>query len=127
MKDITGVADIEVFVNEFYGKVQQDELIGPVFSAVIGDWQPHLYRMYAFWNAALFGVAGFKGNPFAKHAPLPISGEHFERWLELFYATIDEHFGGPMADETKRRAEVMAAMFVYKLGKIQGNPGRVIV
>jgi len=128
MKDIGDITDIKLFVDEFYNKVRKDELIGPVFSSVItGDWQPHLDKMYAFWNAALFGVAGFKGNPFAKHAPLPIAQPHFDRWLELFAAIIDSHFEGPMAEDTKNRAGLMAAMFVYKLGKMNGGPGKVIV
>lgn len=128
MKDIEGLADIKLFVDEFYTKVRKDELIGPVFLAVItGDWQPHLDRMYAFWNAALFNVPGFKGNPFAKHMPLGISQEHFDRWLVLFAKTINEHFEGPMAEDAKNRAELMAVMFVSKLGRTNGGPGRTIV
>jgi hemoglobin len=128
MKDIEDIADIKLFVDEFYSKVREDKLIGPIFSKVItGDWQPHLNKMYDFWNAALFGVAGFRGNPFAKHAPLPIAQQHFDRWLELFAITIDNHFEGPMAQDTKHRAELMAVMFVSKLEKIGGNPDRVIV
>lgn len=128
MKDIEGITDIQLFVDEFYAKVRKDELIGPVFSAVIrGDWQPHLDRMYAFWNAALFSVPGFKGNPFARHIPLGISQEHFDRWLVLFAATINEHFEGPMAEDAKNRAELMAIMFVSKLERIGGHPGKTIV
>ena len=128
MKDIEEIKDIRVFVDDFYSRVRQDSLIGPIFSEVItGDWQPHLDKMYAFWNAALFGVAGFKGNPFARHAPLPIAQEHFDRWLELFSATIDSNFEGPMAEDTKHRAGLMAELFVFKLGKMNGDSGNVIV
>ena len=127
MKEITGLEDIQFFVNEFYGKVREDKLVGPVFANVITNWQPHLEKMYAFWNAVLFGAPGFKGNPFAKHAPLPIAQEHFGRWLELFAETIDANFTGPMAEETKQRAGLMAAMFMSKLGNIRDNPGHVIV
>jgi len=127
MKDITGIADIKLFVDEFYAKVQDDDLVGPVFSQVITDWQPHLDKMYAFWNAVLFGVAGFKGNPFAKHAPLKIEPQHFERWLMLFGETIDVHFEGPVADETKKKAGLMAEMFLHKLRYMAGEPNKVIV
>jgi hemoglobin len=128
MKDIGDITDIKLFVNEFYSEVRKDELIGPVFSSVIhDDWEPHLNKMYAFWNAALFGVAGFKGNPFAKHAPLPIAQPHFDRWIELFNATINNHFKGPMAEDAKHRAGLMAEMFVYKLGRMGGRSGTVIV
>ena len=78
-KEIKDIEDIKVFVDEFYTRVRGDELIGPIFMEKITDWRPHLDKMYAFWNAALFGVAGFRGNPFAKHAPLKIGPAHFER------------------------------------------------
>ena len=125
--DISGIEDITLFVNDFYMKVRKDELIGPVFNNVIRDWTPHLEKMYQFWNAVLFGVAGFKGNPFAKHAPLPIHGEHFDRWLELFRETIDRYFEGEVAEETKKRADIMAIMFLNKLQNMNGGPGNVLV
>ncbi|MDP9047052.1 MAG: group III truncated hemoglobin [Bacteroidota bacterium] len=127
MKDIKDVGDIKLFVDEFYTKVKDDALIGPVFLDKIEDWQPHLDKMYAFWNAALFGVPGFKGNPFAKHAPLKIGPEHFTCWLELFYDTIDRHFEGVMATDAKNRAELMADMFLKRLQTLSGGPGKVIV
>lgn len=125
--DINNFNDIVFFVDAFYLKVQQDDLIGPIFNDVISDWQPHLQKMYLFWNAALFGVPGFKGNPFARHAPLPINTEHFDRWLKLFRETIDEAFEGEMAENTKKRAELMAAMFLSRLQNLSGGSDKVIV
>jgi hemoglobin len=125
--DIKNLDDIVLFVDEFYNKVQRDNLIGPIFNDTITDWGPHLEKMYRFWNAALFSVPGFKGNPFAKHAPLPIEGKHFDRWLELFNATIDENFDGEMVKETKNRALLMADMFLNRLQNMRGGPGKVIV
>ncbi|MBC7566494.1 MAG: group III truncated hemoglobin [Pedobacter sp.] len=126
-QDINGLDEIILFVNTFYEEVQRDELIGPIFNSVIKDWEPHLQKMYAFWNAVLFGVPGFTGNPFARHAPLPIKSEHFERWILLFYGTIDQLFIGEMADNTKKRAETMAILFLSKLDAMRGCPGLVIV
>lgn len=127
MKDIEDINDIKLFVDEFYGKVRQDDLIGPVFLSVIVDWQPHLDKMYAFWNAALFGVSGYKGNPFSKHAPLPIEQGHFERWLMLFAETIDEHFEGVIANDAKNRSGLMASMFLSRLRMMNGGANRVVV
>lgn len=126
-KDIEGLDDIILFVNSFYDKVQSDELIGPIFNAVITDWGPHLEKMYAFWNAALFGVPGFRGNPFARHAPLGLERPHFERWLQLFNETIDTYFEGTMATDTKRRADTMAILFLSKIESMKGGSGSVIV
>jgi len=126
MEDINGIASIRIMVDDFYTQVRQDEILGPVFSKVItGDWQPHLNQMYDFWNAALFGVPGFRGNPFAKHAPLPIDEQHFSRWLELFGKTIDRHFQGAVAEDAKKRAELMSVLFQHKLQAAK-DPGKII-
>ena len=127
MKDIEDINCIKVFVNEFYARVQKDALIGPVFNNVIANWEPHLEKMYAFWNAALFGVPGFRGNPFAKHAPLHLKPEHFKRWLELFNSTIDRNFEGPVATDTKNRAGLMAIMFQNKIDRAGDHVDRTIV
>jgi hemoglobin len=127
MKDIKDIASIRLLVDEFYKAVQQDDLIGPVFDTVIADWRPHLDKMYAFWNAVLFAEPGFTGNPFAKHAPLPINAEHFTRWLALFRQTVDKHFEGPVATDAKNRAELMSILFQNKLGRMRDNPGKFVV
>ena len=126
-RELAGIEDIRIFVDAFYNKVKEDDLIGPIFNGVIKDWQPHLEKMYKFWNAALFGVAGFKGNPFARHAPLPISGPHFERWMDLFKETIDEQFEGQMANQVKDKAAIMATMFLKRLEAMRGPAHNVIV
>ena len=125
--DIEGIASIRLLVDDFYSVVRADNVLGGVFAAAIkGDWQPHLDKMYAFWNAALFGVPGFKGNTFARHAPLNIGELHFTRWLQLFSDAVDRHFEGPVADDTKKRANLMAAMFQSKLA-VMKNAGHVII
>ena len=126
MKDIEGLDDIILFTDQFYNVVRDDDLIGPIFNKAVADWSKHLPQMYAFWNAALFGVPGFKGNPFAKHAPLPISKEHFERWLALFDDTIDGNFKGAMAEDAKRRAVMMAELFLNRLERLKGDSTKVV-
>lgn len=116
MEDIKNKDDIRSFVDGFYDKVRQDAFLGPVFLGVItGDWQPHLDKMYAFWDGILFGVPGFSGNPFARHAPLSITQEHFDQWLVLFTETIDTSFSGIKAEEAKMRAQLIAKIFVSRL------------
>ena len=123
MKDISSKEDVKIFVDAFYLKVQKDDLIGAVFAAKIpdGNWTPHLERMYSFWSTILLAVKDYSGNAFSKHASLPIKGQHFERWVSLFTETIDEHFEGDVADEAKRRAELMGKLFQSKLEYIQAN------
>jgi len=121
MNDIVDKDDVEVFVDAFYFKVRKDELLGPVFASKITDWEPHLERMYSFWNTVLFAKQDYRGNPFSKHARLPIHKLHFNRWIELLTLTIDEKFKGEKADEVKYRANMMGRLFSDKLDHIRTN------
>ena len=121
-KDIQGIEDIKVLVDIFYDKVAMDELLAPIFNFRLSSyWQPHLEKMYSFWNAALFGQKGYVGNPFAKHATMELTAEHFNRWISMFNETIDEHFEGPVADDARKRALIMAGNFARRLSDTTGN------
>ena len=125
MEDIRALDDIKLLVDGFYGKVRADETLGPVFDQVIGDhWDTHLDKMYRFWQTILLeeGKTYF-GNPFLKHAPLPIRPEHFSRWLTLWEETIRTRFAGPKADEAVWRAQKMGYVFQVKLFGAE-NAGR---
>lgn len=117
MKDIEALEDIKKVVNDFYGKVRQDKLLGPVFEAKIGDnWDHHLDKMYRFWQTVLLeeGKTYF-GNPFMKHARLPLSSGHFEKWLQLWEETLRENYQGPKTEEALLRAQKMGHVFQVKL------------
>jgi hemoglobin len=114
--DITGIHDIKLLVDDFYRKVGQDELLAPIFNFRLStNWEPHLEKMYTFWNAALFGIKGYHGNPFSKHATMKIEETHFQRWLNMFNETVNMHFEGPCAEDAKKKALAMADMFRHKL------------
>lgn len=115
--DISHREDIQLLVDSFYTKVQADELLGPVFSHV--DWPHHLPIMYNFWSSMLLGDQSYRGNPFQKHMPLPIQPKHFDRWLELFKETVNEHFSGEKADEVMSRAEAIAGIFQLRMGLVR--------
>ncbi|PTQ92942.1 hemoglobin [Mucilaginibacter yixingensis] len=125
-KQILTLDDIKLLVNTFYGKVRADELLGPIFDARIEDrWPMHLEKMYQFWQTTLLGEHTYSGRPFPPHATLPIAHEHFERWVSLFYATVDELFTGDKADEAKWRAAKIAQMFEAKVWHFQNHPGAI--
>jgi len=127
MTDIRSKEDIQIFVDAFYMEVRKDPLIGGVFAARIknNQWDVHLERMYSFWNTVLFGQADYRGNPFAKHAELPIEAQHFDRWIELLNKTIDSHYVGEKAEEVKLRGTKMGAMFLSKLEYLRSNPQQI--
>ncbi len=127
-QDILSLDDIKNLVDTFYGKVRQDELIGPIFDERIQDrWPQHLAKMYTFWQTILLGEHTYSGSPFPPHAQLPIEPVHFERWLLLFKETLDSLFEGKTAKEAKWRADRMAEMFQYKIQHYRNSAGKSLI
>lgn len=120
-RDIETVADIEEMVYRFYETVRKDELIGGIFNGVLnGKWDEHLEKMVRFWQTILLNEKTYSGAPFPPHAMLPVREMHFDRWKELFIAQLDARFRGPIAEEAKSRARLMAGIFLAKVQHIQG-------
>ena len=104
--------EVRDLVHSFYARVRDDERLGPIFDAHIGDWDHHLGKMVDFWSAILRGTARYHGTPMPKHAVLPdLSGELFRRWLTLFHATTAS-LGNPAMG---RRADEMAQRIAQSL------------
>lgn len=114
--DISNIDDIELMVNSFYKKTEMDELLGLVFNEHIADWSTHLQVMYQFWNSMLLASQTYTGNTFSKHAQLPVSPKHFERWTDIFIENLDEHFAGAVTDRAKFIVKNVAVNFQLRLG-----------
>lgn len=126
--DILTATEVKVMVDAFYGKVRKDALLGGIFNGAIQDrWPEHLAKMNRFWQAVLFQEQGYHGNPFAPHAQLPIGREHFDRWLLLFYETLDENFQGEKTEEARWRAEKMAEMFHSKIEFYKNSSSKPLI
>ena len=119
--DILNLDDIKVMVDAFYGKIREDDLLGPIFQERIQDrWPEHLEKMHRFWQTILLQEHTYYGAPFPPHAKLPVEHRHFERWLELFHQTVDELFSGEKAEEAKWRGQKMAQIFEVKIEMSRG-------
>ncbi|MFC2967943.1 group III truncated hemoglobin [Acidimangrovimonas pyrenivorans] len=88
----TGLDDglLTGLVYRFYAKVRADDALGPIFAERITDWPPHLERMAAFWSSVALMTGRYHGRPMPKHAVLPVTWDHYERWLSLFRETAQE-------------------------------------
>ncbi len=117
MRDIEQIEDVQLMVDAFYGKIQQDALLGPIFAERIPPeaWGKHLQTMYRFWGAQLLGIMEYQGAPYAKHRSLPIDQPHFDRWIALFHETVDELFRGPRASTAKVKAASIGQVFLGKM------------
>lgn len=112
--------DIKLLVDTFYAKVRQDSLIGPIFTDVAKvNWDEHLPKLYKFWADLLLGEDTYRGRPFPPHMKLNLIPSHFEQWLRLFVATVDENFVGLKAEEAKGRALRIARNFMINLNLLE--------
>jgi hemoglobin len=122
--DIHSRADCERLVRAFYSRALVDPLIGWLFVDVARiDLEAHIPAITSFWETILLGGRSYGGGAFAPHAALnarvELRAAHFERWLVLWRATVDELFAGPHAELAKAHAERVAHAFHRRL---QGLP-----
>ncbi|MEO0471110.1 MAG: group III truncated hemoglobin [Bacteroidota bacterium] len=123
-KDIENRADIQRFVDQFYGQAKVDPVIGYIFMEVADlNWETHMPRIYDFWEMVLLGNIVFDGNPMLKHIQLDrkerLMPEHFTRWIALFCETIDQLFAGKIADLAKTRARSIGGLMQHKLAAVR--------
>ena len=120
----TGIDDamIERLVRTFYGRVQADPLIGPIFAARIADWEPHIVKLCAFWSSVALMTGRYHGAPMQAHLPLPIAAEHFDRWIAIFEATANElcppQAASHFIDRARRIADSFELAMAGRLGQI---------
>ena len=120
--DISSRKDIEVLVNTFYERITKDETIGFIFNDVVKvDWDKHLPKMYNFWETILLNKPSYYGNTMGVHfdvnRKIKLEAKHFNKWIELFFSTIDELFQGEVAENAKKRAKSVADLMLFKMNQ----------
>ena len=112
-------------VHRFYHRVRADAGLGPIFAARIDHWEPHLERMVRFWSSVALMTGSYHGAPVPKHADLPVTWAHFERWLALFRETAYETCPPEGAAHVIERAERIARSLHIAVGEAQSPPDAV--
>lgn len=120
MKTLETREDIELLVNTFYDKIKKDDVIGFFFNEIAKvNWNEHLPKMYQFWETLLFGQVSYKGNPMAAHFPIneikAMEKHHFEHWLKVWTATVEELFTGTKAEMAIYKAQNISQLMAYKM------------
>jgi hemoglobin len=118
--DIETRADVERLVRAFYGRALTDPIIGFIFTDVAKlDLEAHVPRIASFWETVLLGNRTYRGGAFGPHAELHAKVElregHFERWLQLWFETVDEMFSGDRANLAKIHALRVGRAFHQRL------------
>ncbi|MGC4027542.1 MAG: group III truncated hemoglobin [Steroidobacteraceae bacterium] len=80
--------EITALVHQFYARVREDALLGPIFDRHVDDWDIHLAKLVDFWSSVLRRTGRFSGSPMTRHAALPdLDAGLFRHWLALFRET----------------------------------------
>lgn len=125
-RDIATRHDIDCLLRHFYAGAMEDATIGYLFTEVAHlDLEAHLPVIGNFWEAVLLQHPVYRGNPIRQHQALhamsALRAEHFQRWFVLWAASVDALFTGPVADEAKRRAAIVAEAMQHHL-RIESPP-----
>jgi len=120
MKDIENEQDVKLFLDAFYEKVKVDETIAYIFNEVANlNWDDHMPKIYAFWEAILLGKQGFNGDVMGMHIRLHqkenLTAEHFDKWIELFSETVKEMYEGTKANEAINRANIIRSTIEFNI------------
>ncbi|MGZ8556752.1 MAG: group III truncated hemoglobin [Chitinophagaceae bacterium] len=125
--DITSRNDIQLLINTFYEKVKKDDTISFIFNDIAKvNWEQHLPIMYDFWETLLLDAASYRKNAMEVHYTLnrkiPLEEKHFQRWLQLFFETVDELFSGKVATSAKTKAKSIADLMQFKMKQENTGP-----
>lgn len=117
MNDIETRTDIDLIMRVFYERALADDVIGYIFTDVAKlDLEHHLPIIGDFWESMLFQTGDYAKhgrNPLEVHKALHqksnLKSEHFERWLNIFFRSVNEEFAGERAELLKTRANAIAS------------------
>jgi hemoglobin len=101
-------------VANFYSRIRDDEVLGPIFARHVHDWDAHLPKMVDFWSSALRRTARYRGTPMPVHNALPgLDAALFGRWLLLFRATTAAQGNAALQARADELAERIARSLWY--------------
>lgn len=105
-------AQIAALVRRFYALALDDDLLGPMFRAAIGDFEAHYTIVEDFWSHSLLGTTRYqRGTPYSHHAHMKVEEAHFDRWMAAFTAAAHETLPPPGATLALKRAAHMTSSF----------------
>ncbi len=124
LQESTGIDDamIERLVRGFYGRVQEDPLLAPIFLTKVEDWEAHIATLCRFWSSVALMTGRYSGRPMQAHADLAVERRHFLRWLALFEKTAREICPPIAAEHFIERAKKIAESLRQGISLHQGRP-----
>ncbi|HET7411635.1 MAG TPA: group III truncated hemoglobin [Pararhizobium sp.] len=115
-------------VRDFYGRVRNDERLGPIFAGVLHDeWEPHLEKMTEFWCSVILKTRSYDGRPVPAHLKLKqVREEDFDIWLGYFRETTAElcppGVGEIFVERAERIAKSLKLAMFFRLPAAANSP-----
>ncbi len=114
--------NIENFLDDFYAKVREDELLGEIFNSEVSNWGSHLNKVLTFWVHHTLEPGLYKGNLLKVHQKLdektPLSLEAFQRWLKLFEFTATDYFNTADHQKLCLKARIVAGTLYGRINDL---------
>ena len=115
--------NLNTLVIKFYAKVVKDDLIGVIFTDILGKdlksdtWKAHIQLLTDFWASIALGDFTYTGNPFAPHVKLEdrLSIKAFEQWLKLFFETLNTIYEPQISEQFLAKSKIIAGNFIRNL------------
>jgi hemoglobin len=113
LPDLDSHQAIDQFVELFYRDMLSDPQLAPIFFDVAQiNVDDHLPHIKAYWAKLLLGEKGYDRHTMNIHrsvnARQKFNAADFDRWLQLFFQTLDSHFYGSGAERARRVATAIA-------------------
>jgi len=112
--ELCGEDEVVALVADFYSRIRDDEVLGPIFARHVRDWDRHLPKMVDFWSTALRRTGRYRGTPMPVHSALPgLDAAHFSRWLGVFRTTTAAQGNAALQARADELAERIAQSLWY--------------
>jgi hemoglobin len=125
--DIESREDLFTVVELFYKKLFEDKDLQHFFVAFSEpeNLKKHLMVLVDFWDGILFHSGAYTKNAMQPHIEknkdIPFEALHFEKWMYLLSAAIDERFEGLNAEVMKSRAQSIATVMQIRILHTSNN------
>jgi hemoglobin len=111
--DLDNRENIEEFVDCFYKKILADPKLAPIFIDVADvDLAVHLPHIKDYWCKLLLGDKRYQRHTMNIHRQLhgkrALHARDFQRWVDLFVATLNEDYAGERTERAKLIAYTIA-------------------
>ncbi len=107
---------IRRLVELFYTRIQQDQMLGPIFGSIVTDWDMHFEKMTRFWSSSVLKAGTYSGRPLEAHRFGGLTKAHFDRWVQLFSQTAHDVFSHADAEIFVNLGKKMAINIAMRIG-----------